>query len=236
MTTTTTPSPERRKIVISEPTPAQDKKSREVYISRYNELRMNKTLGYVPKAKILDLMRELGEWDDELEAELAKHRKELADILEPIHTGGISLVEAKERAGKAQLVRSRIGSINMHITDYENQFTYEAHADDAKYQYLLYTCSKYEDDGSPVFPTVEDYNNCTDKVLINDAGKALNLMLYGDIKEMYRGITENKFLIDYGFMTADFETLQKEDKEPEFKPFLSEDGTPVLKKEPVSHS
>lgn len=225
MTTTTS----KREIIISEPTPAQDKKAREIYITRYNELRLNKNLGYVPKAKILELMRELGEWDDSKDKQLADLRAELSNALTPLRNGGISLQDAKDLAAKAQIIRSRIGSLNMHITDFENQFSYESHADDAKYQYLLYTCSRYKDDDSLVFETLSDYENCANKDLINEAGKALNLMLYGDIKEMYRDITENKFLIEYGFMTTDFDIIGEENKEVGFKPFLGEDGLPIIK-------
>lgn len=220
---------EERKIVIKEPTLAQETEARKRYIHKYNELRMDKNSGFVPRAKLYEALKELGLWTEDNQKQIEKFQAELRDLLKPLKDGGISLQEMKERAIKAQGIRLMLANLNAIISEYDSDFTYESWAEDAKFQYLLFECAYYED-GEKVFETQEDYDNCTDKSLLKKATMALNNTLYGDIRDVYKRMPENQFLIEYGFMTESMESTEKPVEENEFKPFLDEDGNPITKK------
>lgn len=211
------------KITFKEPTLPQEKKAREIYISKFNELR--KSGNYVPRAKILDLMRDLGVWDDESDKTLEHARKRLNELLEPLDTGGISLSEMKERAEQAQEFRTKINLINIAIFKYQAEFSIEYNAEQARDDYLMCQCA-YLEDGKRVFESVEELYASEDQEKINALYEAYNDYKYGTNEESFQNIPENKFLIDYGFLDKDFMNVESESKE--FKPFLDDDGDPVV--------
>lgn len=221
----------QRPILIKDPTMEQDKKAREIYLNTYNQLRLDKSNGFMPKAKIKDLMRELGVWDDEQEKRVQETSKKINELLQPLNEGGISLQDMKNRAYEAQILRNRLGMLFSVVTEYESNFSYESKADDAKFEYLLYNCAYYEDTGEKVFKNVEEYNSCSDHDLINSVTSALSRHLYGDFKELYKELPESKFLIDYGFLDEDLKPTEKISSpvESSFKPFLDDDGNPIIK-------
>lgn len=214
------------KITFKEPTLPQEKKARQIYISKFNELR--KSGDYVPRAKIIDLMRDLGVWDDESEKTLETARKRLGELLEPLDSGGIPLSEMKERAEKAQEFRAKINLINIAIFKYQAEFSIEHNAEQARDDYLMCECAR-DEEGNKIFNSVEDMYACEDPEKVDSLYEAYNNHRYGSNDETFQNIPENKFLIEYGFLDKDFMNAKPEPKE--FKPFLDEEGNPVSNSE-----
>lgn len=177
-------------------------------------------------ASMDNFLKEKNAWTDADEAQIDKLRSELVVIEDVLQSGGIKLQEAKEKALEAQQIRMKLVSkMNEKSSYYE--LTAESRADEAKFNYMLVKLL-VDEQGNPVFNTVEEFLNSEDEQLGGSAATALTEKLYGNVKDAFKETVENKFLIEYGF--ADENLVLKDKKKKEFSPFLDDDGKPVEKK------
>jgi len=205
-----------------------ERDSREYYVSEYNELmKKREENGKVPRGKIREKMAELGAWSEELEAMQKQYEKELDEALGKLNAGGVPLTEAKALAIDAQIARLRINMITNSISEYDSLWSFESAAEEKKNIYLIVNCVFYKDDDSPVFNSLEEFDACEDEDLISQCVKVLNKTLYGTNDDYYSSLPETKFLMDYGFMDEDYNIINEESEEKEFKPFLDAEGNPV---------
>ena len=213
-------------IKAKEPNYLQERKAKEIYINKYNELRLNQsTNGFVPRAKLMDLLLELGVWNDEKQKQVDEINQSIKDTLQPIKDGGVSLEDAKKAALKVQNLRLQLNIISSVVSSYDADFTFESYADEAKRQYLLLNCV-VDEKGKKVFNTEKDIANAESDILIK-ANEVILQMLYGSIKDIYKSLPENEFLMDYGFMDEDLKSTEEPVAKEEKRPFLDEKGEPV---------
>ena len=169
-------------------------------------------------------LKEHGVWDQEKENKIEELKKEVVELEKIFEEGGISLEQAEQKAYELRDKRLQILSISSYKSSYSD-LTAENVAEDAKFNYILSQCL-VDGEGKKVFESHEAFMSAEDvnEELIETAAIILSSVLNGDLMEFYKGLTENKFLLDYGFVD---ENLQKKGEEKKFKPFLDKEGKPV---------
>lgn len=185
----------------------------------------------------LEIAMQHGIWSEKKDEELRELNLELDALLKKLEQGGYDFEEAVEDAIKAGEIRNKIFTINLTIADFLSHSA-ERHAENAESDYLLW--SSLKKGKVKAYKTFDDFLTAKeeDDPLIH-AAVSHDVGLAGSF---YKELPENKFLIEYGRMTEDFEILDKEgnpvvtpaesqpEEKPEPKPFI---GAPP-KKETVS--
>lgn len=165
----------------------------------------------VVRAKLDDLLREQGLWDNYKEAKFTELQSKILDGERKLAKGGISLTEAKEIALGMRKTRDDLRDLISVKTNLDTH-TAEGQADNARFNYLVSVCTVYNDTKQPYFSSYEDYNNkAADPVAIL-AAQALASMLYGLEDNYEEKLPENKFLKQYKFVDAKLRLVNKQGK------------------------
>jgi hypothetical protein len=98
-----------------------------------------------------------------------------------------------------------------------DDFTAEAQSDSAKFDYLVAACLRNED-GTPVFPTIEDYKENADEPYASEAAGKLAGLIYGLDEQWEANLPENQFLKKYKFVDDELRLVNKDGK------FVTKDG------------
>lgn len=204
-----------------------------------------------------------GLWTEEQEKTVNDLNTQLVEELTKLKAGGIKLSEAKDLAigirAKRQLkMLIEFQKMNM------DEFTLEAMAENARFDYLVSATSKKED-GSNVFSSYDDYKEKSDKDYASALAAGLASMIHRVDPDWESKLPENQFLKKHKFVDNDLKLVNKDghyvtsdgkriDKDfnyvddngnlldqngnkidpkdglplVEEKPFLDDDGNPIL--------
>jgi hypothetical protein len=162
--------------------------------------------GSIVRAKLDDLLKEQGLWDDKKEIQFKTLQKQILESEKKLAKGGISLKTAKNTAIQIQKLRNDLRDLISVKTNLDSH-TAEGQADNARFNYLVSSCVVYKNNGNKYFKNYEDYlNRSVDTVSIIAAQKLASIM-YGLDSDFEKKLPENKFLLKYKFINNELEFI-----------------------------
>ena len=124
--------------------------------------------------------------------------KTLQDNEKSIKKGGIKLSDAKDLAEEMSDNRSEFRTLISERTAMDGN-TAEGQADNARFNFLVYACTKDAKNQS-IFKSVEEYEDSAIEPYALEAARQLAEQLYGLDANYEQTLPENEFLKDYGFV------------------------------------
>jgi len=254
---------EEKTFLIRSPSINDQKEATKVYNQAFSDAIKSRA---IVRAKIDELLKEQGLWDDSKQSKLDQLQSEILYRERKLAEGGISLLEAKKIALEIKNIRLDIRELIAVKMSLDNN-TAEGQADNARFNYLVSACTVYKENNQPYFRNMEDYlDKASTEVAIKAAQTLANLM-YGLDNNYENNLPENKFLKQYKFVDDKLRLINKQgklideegrlidengrfiDAEGNFvdkngfrvsedgeyvlesKPFLDEDGNPIVLEE-----
>lgn len=195
-----------KEFLIQTPSLEQQREAQKVYNQAFTDAIKSKS---VVRAKLDDLLKDQGLWDDEKQAQFDTLQKEISDGEKRLAKGGFGLKEARTLAVKMRQLRDDMRDLISVRTSLDNHSA-EGQADNARFNYLVSVCVVYNDSKQPYFSSMEDYlNRSTDPVGLLGAQNLANMM-YGLDNDYERNLPENKFLQKYKFVDNDLRYVDKQ--------------------------
>jgi hypothetical protein len=192
--------------VAKSPTLQNQREAQKVYNQAFTDAVRSKC---VVRAKLDDLLKEQGLWNETKQALFNELQKELADGEKRLAKGGFNISEAKKLALRMRIVREEIKDLISVRTSLDNHSA-EGQADNSRFNYLVSACVVYKDSNQPYFSSMEDYlNRADDQVAILGAQNLAN-MLYGLDNDFEKNLPENKFLTKFKFVDAKLRLVNKD--------------------------
>jgi hypothetical protein len=223
---------------IKASTLADQRESQKIYNQAFSDAVKS---GSIVRAKLDDLLKEQGLWDDKKEIQFKTLQKQILDNEKKLAKGGISLKAAKNIALSIQKLRNDLRDLISVKTNLDSH-TAEGQADNARFNYLVSSCVVYKNNGNKYFKNYEDYlNRAADPVSIIAAQKLASIM-YGLDNDFEKKLPENKFLLKYKFVNDSLDFVDDKgrlvdeegrliDKNGRFineeGKFVDKDGSPV---------
>lgn len=250
--------------LIRSPSLADQRESQKVYNQAFSDAVKS---GCIVRARLDDLLKEQGLWDDSKQIKFNTIQQELLDHEKTLARGGISLKVAKEVAVKMKVLREDLRELISVRTNLDNH-TAEGQADNARFNYLISACLVYANNkDKKYFKDYAEYLSRASEPVAVKAAQVLANMLYGLDNDYEKKLPENKFLVKYKFVDDKLRLIndkgQLTDSEGrlidengrfineegkyvdkngnlvdengdyllEFKPFIDDNGNPILEKE-----
>ena len=164
-----------KEILVKTPSLNDQREAQKIYNQSFTDAIKSKS---VVRAKLDDLLKDQGLWNDEKQAQFNLLQKEILEGEKRLAKGGFSLNEAKDLAISIKSKRDEIRELISVRTSLDNHSA-EGQADNARFNYLVSVCVVYNDTKEAVFKDMEDYlNRSTEEVAILGAQNLAN-MLYG---------------------------------------------------------
>lgn len=250
-----------QEFMVRSPSLDDQREAQKVYNQAFTDAIKSKA---VVRARLDDLLKEQGLWDDEKQLKFDTLQREISDGEAKLAKGGFSLKQARELAIHIKSLRDEMRDLISVRTSLDNHSA-EGQADNARFNYLVSACVVYKDDNNKkYFNSMEDYlNRASDRVGLLGAQNLAN-MIYGLDNDYEANLPENKFLKKYKFVDDKLRYINKDghltdrdgrlvdeqgrfidksgnfvdkygnrvDSEgeyiAEFKPFLDDNGNPVV--------
>ena len=188
---------------IKAATLADQRESQKIYNQSFSDAVKS---GSIVRAKLDDLLKDQGLWDDKKENQFKTLQKEIFDNEKKLAKGGISLKDAKNLAISIQQLRNELRDLIAVKTNVDSH-TAEGQADNARFNYLVSACVVYKNNGNKYFKNYEDYlNRASDPVSFIAAQKLASIM-YGLDSDFEKKLPENKFLLKYKFVNDNLELV-----------------------------
>jgi len=207
-----------RTVNVEQPTVQQLNNSQKEYNRAFRDALES---GALLRVKLDDHMRKQGMWDDDKQTEFNRIQGELTEREKEIGKGGIKLNQAKKKALEMKDLRDELTALISDRTSMDNN-TAEGQADNAKFNYLVSACPVY-DNGEQVFESLADYLTNANKPVAVESAKTLANMMYGLDNNFEQNLTENKFLLEYGFLNDDLQLVDEDGN------LISRDGKKIDK-------
>lgn len=156
--------------------------------------------------QLRDLLIKQGLWTEEQEKTVDELNKQLVEDLTKLKAGGIKLSEAKDLAIQVRAKRQLKLLIEMQKLNMD-EFTLEAMAENARFDYLVSVCSKKED-GSDVFSSNDDYKENSEKEYARELASALGTLIHRLDPNWESNLPENQFLKKHNFIDDDLRLVK----------------------------
>lgn len=170
------------------------------------------------REKLDELLKEQGLWDEEADVKLEELQRNIISHEQKLAAGGISLEQGKNIAITILKLRADMGKTlaprqHLDINSAQGQ------AENEQFNSLVAACLVYNDTKKPRYASLEEYlnSNKDDEAFLG--AQALANRLYGVDKNFEKGLTENRFLRQFGFMNEDGALTDREGN------LILEDGT-----------
>lgn len=166
----------------------------------------------IVRAKMEDVLREQGLWDDSKQEELENLQFQVSEKEKTLAKGGFKLKDAKSLALDIKSVREKIRDLIGVRTTLDSN-TAEGQADNARFNYLVSACVVYKNkEENKYFTNLDDYlTRITDPGALKGAQILAN-MIYGLDNDYEKNLPENKFLIKYKFVDNNLRFINNEGK------------------------
>jgi len=191
--------------LVRSPSVQDQKEATKVYNTAFSEALKSKA---VVRAKLDDLLVEQGLWDDSKQIKFSAVQAQILEGERKLAKGGISLSVAKEEALKMKKLREELRDLISVKTNLDTH-TAEGQADNARFNYLVSSCTVYKDNNRPYFSSYEDYNSRSNDTVAILAAQNLAGMLYGLDSDYEEKLPENKFLKQYKFVDDKLRLIDK---------------------------
>ena len=183
-------------LCVKSPSPKNQRASQKVYNRAFSDAIGS---GSIIRARLDDVMKEQGLWDEKKELQYQTIQKRILDKERILAKGGISLKQAKQEAIAMRQAREELRELISTRTTLDSH-TAEGQADNAKFNFLVSCCVVYKDSNKPYFSGYEDYTSrAIEPAAILGAQKLAN-MIYGLDDDFEKNLPENKFLHKYKFV------------------------------------
>ena len=219
---------------IKSPSLGDQREAQKVYNQAFSDAVKS---GCIVRARLDDLLKEQGLWDDHKQARFNKLQQQILDHEKTLSKGGINLKAAKEIAVKMKDLREDLRELISVRTNLDNH-TAEGQADNARFNYLISSCLVYSNNkDKKYFKNYEEYLSRAAESIAIKAAQVLANMLYGLDNDYEKKLPENKFLVIYKFVDDKLRLINKEGKlididgrlVDEFGRFINEKGQYVDK-------
>lgn len=205
---------ETKEFLVKSPSLQDQREAQKVYNQAFTDAVKSKS---VVRAKLEDLLKDQGLWDDDKQRRFETLQRELLDGEKKLAKGGFSLNDAKGLALRMKTVRDEIRSLVSVRTSLDNHSA-EGQADNARFNYLVSACLVYNDTKQPYFASMEEYlNRSSEEVAILGAQHLAN-MIYNLDNDYEHNLPENKFLKKYKFVDSNLRLIDKQGR------FIDVDG------------
>lgn len=159
------------------------------------------------RAEANELLKKRGLWSDEKSLRVLELQESLREK-EKNFKGGVKLEDAKLAAFEMRRLRMELYRL---LSD---QFTLdhvtaESQAESAKTDYLVSVCTVYSD-GKPYFEDLDDYYARRNDESTVTAIYKYSVLVGETDPNVFKEMTENKFLKQYGFINDDLKLVDKE--------------------------
>jgi len=191
------------KFLVRNPSFKNQREGQKVYNTAFTDAIKSNA---VVRAKMDDVLREQGIWDDAKEDELTELQNQIIRSERVLAQGGISLKKAKSIALEMKETRDKIRELLLDKNSLDTNSA-EGQADNTRFNYLVTVCTVYKDTEKPYFKDMDDYlEKSSDPVAIK-AAQTLANMLYGLKDDYEKDLAENKFLMKYKFVDDDLRLI-----------------------------
>lgn len=195
-----------QEFLIKSPTLADQREAQKVYNQAFSDAVKS---GCIVRARMDDLLKEQGLWDDSKQQKLNTLQQQLMDNEKTLAKGGISIKTAREVAITMRKIREEIRELISVRTNLDNH-TAEGQADNARFNYLIACCLVYSMTKEKYFKNYEEYLARAAELVAIKAAQVLANMLYGLDNDYEKKLPENKFLIKYKFVNDNLRFINKE--------------------------
>lgn len=186
-----------QEFLIRSPSLADQRESQKVYNQAFSDAVKS---GCIVRARLDDLLKEQGLWDDSKQIKFNTIQQELLDHEKTLARGGINLKTAKEIAVKMKVLREELRELISVRTNLDNH-TAEGQADNARFNYLISACLVYSSNkDKKYFKDYAEYLSRASEPVAVKAAQVLANMLYGLDNDYEKKLPENKFLVKYKFV------------------------------------
>jgi len=199
---------QEKECLVRAPSVQDQKEASKVYNQEFSDAIKAKA---IVRAKIDDLLKEQGLWDDAKQIKLGELQSQVLEKERKLAKGGIPLSEARQVAVDMKKIRDDIRELISVRTALDNH-TAEGQADNARFNYLVSACTVYKDNNNKVFINLEDYLSKTSSDVAIKAAQNLANMIYGLDNDYESNLPENKFLKQYNFVDDKLRFINKEGK------------------------
>jgi hypothetical protein len=192
---------------IKSPSLADQREAQKVYNQAFSDAVKS---GCIVRARLDDLLKEQGLWDESKQLKFNTLQQELLDHERTLSKGGISLKMAKEIAIKMKNTREDLRELISVRTNLDNH-TAEGQADNARFNYLISASLVYSNNtDKKYFQDYADYLRRASEPIAIKAAQVLANMLYGLDNDYEKKLPENKFLIKYRFVDDKLRLVNKD--------------------------
>lgn len=218
---------------IKSPSLGDQREAQKVYNQAFSDAVKS---GCIVRARLDDLLKEQGLWDDNKQMRFNTLQQEILDNEKSLAKGGISLKTAKNIALSMKRTREELRELISVRTNLDNH-TAEGQADNARFNYLIASCLVYSSTKEKYFKSYEEYLTRASEPVAIKAAQVLANMLYGLDSDYEKKLPENKFLTKYKFVDDKLRLVNKDGKLvdaegrliDEFGRFINEQGQYVDK-------
>lgn len=184
---------------------ADQRESQKIYNQAFSDAIKS---GSIVRAKLDDLLKEQGLWDEKKDIQFKTLQKQIQDNEQKLSKGGFSLKAAKKVAIDLHKLRNELRDLISTKTELDSH-TAEGQADNARFNYLVSACVVYKNSTNKFFKNYEDYmNRAADTVALICAQKVASIM-YGVDNDFEKKLPENKFLMKYKFVNENLEFIDE---------------------------
>jgi hypothetical protein len=202
-------------LLVVAPSASEQREATKVYNKAFTEAIKSQS---IIRAKMDDVLREQGLWDDTKQSELVKLQSQISEKEKKLIKGGIKLSDGKDIALEMKELREKIRELISVRTTLDGN-TAEGQADNAKFNYLVSCCVVYNDNNkTKYFNNLDDYLIKADDPVAFKGAQILANMLYGLDNDYEKNLPENKFLLKYKFVNENLRFINKDGK------FVDKDG------------
>lgn len=166
------------------------------------------TAGALTRVKLRDVLETQGIWTKEQETELEEIQKRITENVRVLAKGGIKLSHARKIAIEIRKDRNRQADLLSRRSELD-QFTIEAQAENARFDYLTSICVVTEE-GEKVFSSLDDYKNKSSEPYAYEAASELFDLISNSDKDWQKKLPENKFLLEHGFVNDEMRYINKD--------------------------
>lgn len=198
---------EEKEFVVRAPSLEDQREAQKVYNQAFTDAIKSKA---VVRARLDDLLKEQGLWDDEKQMRFDTLQKEISEGEARLARGGFGLKDARQLAIHIKELRDQMRDLISVRTSLDNHSA-EGQADNQRFNYLVSVCVVYKDDNNKkYFNSMEDYlNRSGDPVALLGAQSLAN-MIYGLDNDYENNLPENKFLKKYKFVDDKLRYINKD--------------------------